>query len=127
MLTIYLDHLNIFSCFLDINPISEDHVLVVPKKHCLDTEELDSKTRLDIMNNVVLLLKSLKTLYIPDGITVMQNGGYFNDVNHYHMHVFPRYKDDGFGWIEPNSSTRNNNLSKTATNLNTVIKKLTAG
>ena len=28
----------------------------------------------------------------------MQNGGEFNDIGHYHMHVFPRYKGDGFGW-----------------------------
>jgi diadenosine tetraphosphate (Ap4A) HIT family hydrolase len=29
----------------------------------------------------------------------MQNGGEFNDVGHYHLHIFPRYQGDGFGWI----------------------------
>ena len=28
----------------------------------------------------------------------MQNGGEFCDFGHYHMHVFPRYKNDGFAW-----------------------------
>lgn len=28
----------------------------------------------------------------------MQNGGEFNDVGHYHLHIFPRYTDDAFGW-----------------------------
>ena len=28
----------------------------------------------------------------------MQNGGEFNDVGHYHLHIFPRYVGDGFGW-----------------------------
>lgn len=28
----------------------------------------------------------------------MQNGGAFNDVGHYHLHIFPRYRGDGFGW-----------------------------
>lgn len=28
----------------------------------------------------------------------MQNGGIFNDVGHYHLHIFPRYERDGFGW-----------------------------
>lgn len=28
----------------------------------------------------------------------MQNGGIFNDIGHYHMHIFPRYKNDGFTW-----------------------------
>lgn len=30
----------------------------------------------------------------------MQNGGEFNDLGHYHLHVFPRYKNDGFGWTD---------------------------
>lgn len=29
----------------------------------------------------------------------MQNGGRFNDTGHFHLHIFPRYKDDGFRWI----------------------------
>jgi len=28
----------------------------------------------------------------------MQNGGRFNDIGHYHMHIFPRYNGNGFGW-----------------------------
>ena len=30
----------------------------------------------------------------------MQNGGQFNDIGHYHMHIFPRYIMDGFGWTD---------------------------
>lgn len=30
---------------------------------------------------------------------MMQNGGIFNDIEHYHLHIFPRYQYDGFGWI----------------------------
>jgi len=91
-------------CFLDIDPISEGHTLIVPKKHFLDIEESDQATRLDIINTSALLSRALKERYSPDGISMMQNGGLFNDVNHYHMHIFPRYKNDGFGWIEPSHS-----------------------
>lgn len=28
----------------------------------------------------------------------MQNGVEFNDVGHYHLHIFPRYTGDGFEW-----------------------------
>jgi len=31
----------------------------------------------------------------------MQNNGIFKDVEHYHMHIIPRFKNDGFSWIEP--------------------------
>ena len=40
----------------------------------------------------------LKEIYKPDGYSIMQNGGEFNDVGHYHLHIFPRYQGDGFGW-----------------------------
>ncbi|MFT4060270.1 MAG: HIT family protein [Legionella sp.] len=92
---------NFVCCFLDIDPIHEGHTLIVPKKHILDIEEADEMTRLEIMNAAALLSVALKKCYSPDGISTMQNGGYFNDVNHYHMHVFPRYKNDGFGWVDP--------------------------
>jgi histidine triad (HIT) family protein len=107
---------NLICCFLDIEPISEGHTLIVPKNHLLDTEELDKEVRLEVMNAVVILSTAIKKLYKPDGISVMQNGGYFNDVNHYHMHVFPRYKNDGFSWIEPVQLIRNT-LAQTASHL----------
>ena len=102
-------------------PISEGHTLIVPREHYLDTEELNNETRLEIMNAVALLSTVIKKLYKPDGISVMQNGGYFNDVNHYHMHVFPRYKSDGFNWVEP-AQFRGTNLAQTAVNLSRAIK-----
>lgn len=114
---------DLICCFLDINPISEGHTLIVPKKHCLDTVELDDETQLEVMNSIVLLSKAIKKFYNPNGISVMQNGGYFNDVNHYHMHVFPRYKNDGFSWIEPTQLIRTS-LAQTATNLMKIIEVL---
>ncbi|WP_415072226.1 HIT family protein [Legionella sp.] len=64
---------------MDINPISEGYTLIVPKKHCLDTEELNKETRLEVMNAIAVLSTAIKKLYNPDGVSVMQNGGYFND------------------------------------------------
>jgi histidine triad (HIT) family protein len=108
-------------CFLDIDPINNGHTLIVPKKHVLDTEELNQQIRLEVMDAVVLLSKTIKACYRPDGISVMQNGGYFNDVNHYHMHVFPRYKNDGFSWIDRTSLVKNKNLAEEADALRKLI------
>lgn len=44
------------------------------------------------------IVAAIKEIYQPDGYSIMQNGGEFNDVGHYHLHIFPRYKGDGFGW-----------------------------
>jgi histidine triad (HIT) family protein len=45
---------------------------------------------------LILLKKHSKEVYKPGGITILQDGGIFNDLGHYHMHVFPRYEADGF-------------------------------
>lgn len=47
---------------------------------------------------------ALKEIYKPNGYSIMQNGGEFNDVGHYHLHIFPRYEGDGFGWTYDNDS-----------------------
>jgi histidine triad (HIT) family protein len=89
------------TCILDIDPINEGHTLIMPKMHYKDLEEIDEATMKSIIKASIIITKALKRIYEPDGITVIQNGGIFNDLNHYHMHVFPRYKDDGFVWVEP--------------------------
>lgn len=33
--------------------------------------------------------------------SIMQNGGQFCDFGHFHLHLFPRYLNDGFGWTYP--------------------------
>lgn len=85
-------------CFLDTDPINEGHVLIVPKAHHLDADDLDDETLFRISLLSKKLIKAIKKAYDPDGYTIMQNGGIFNDIQHYHLHVFPRYTQDGFGW-----------------------------
>ncbi len=89
---------NCVCCFLSKKPISEGHVLIVTKKPYFDVDEIDIKTAEHVMKAAILLSKALKRRYHPDGISIVQNGGIFNDVKHYHMHVFCRNRSDGFGW-----------------------------
>lgn len=84
--------------FLDIAPINEGHVLVVPKMHFLDVDEIPNKLLYEIMDVSAKIVNSIKKVYKPDGYSIMQNGGKFNDIGHYHMHIFPRYDNDDFGW-----------------------------
>ena len=84
--------------FLDIDPINEGHILIVPKEHYLDIEELPTDILNEIMELSQRIVKSLKETYKPDGYSIMQNGGKFNEIGHFHLHIFPRYQNDGFGW-----------------------------
>lgn len=94
--TIYQD--NLVQVIMDIDPISEGHMLVIPKAHKLDLDELTEEEAIRITQISKILVKVLKEKYNCDGYSIMQNGGAFNDVGHYHMHVFQRNKGDGFEW-----------------------------
>ena len=89
---------DLIMCFLTIVPINEGHVLIIPKNHYLDTDEIPTEVVTSMMVLSKRIVKVIKEKYSPDGYSIMQNGGEFNDIGHYHMHVFPRYKGDGFGW-----------------------------
>ncbi len=91
----------LITCVLDIAPFNEGHILILPKKHYLDVEEIDQETAYSIMDTSKMLSTVLKRLFKPDGISICQNGGKFNDLTHYHMHLIPRYEGDGFSWNEP--------------------------
>jgi diadenosine tetraphosphate (Ap4A) HIT family hydrolase len=103
---------NQFICILDIAPFNDGHILILPKHHYFELEEMEEELRREILDISVemsrLLMKSLK----PDGITICQNGGIFNDLGHYHMHVIPRYQGDGFSWSEPKEEFKTNRTLK---------------
>lgn len=84
--------------FMDMDPINEGHVLLVPKQHYLDVDEIPDDLLAHIMIVLKSIVKAIKQIYHPNGYSILQNGGRFNDVGHYHLHIFPRYVDDGFGW-----------------------------
>jgi histidine triad (HIT) family protein len=106
------------TCILDIAPLNEGHILILPKKHFLDLDEMDEITANEIMKTSAMLARLLKVKFQPDGVSIIQNGGKFNDLTHYHMHVFPRYENDGFSWIEPTDTTNaKGRLSETKENL----------
>lgn len=83
---------------MDNDPINEGHVLVIPKAHFFDLDECPKDLLFEAIELSQKIVRALKQIYNPDGYSVMQNGGIFNDIGHYHLHIFPRYKNDGFKW-----------------------------
>lgn len=91
--TIYED--NELKVFLDINPISNGHILIIPKKHIKNITELDNETSKKILNLLQnKLYELLKTKLNCDGITIVQNNEYGQEVKHLHFHIIPRYNED---------------------------------
>ncbi|WP_010298429.1 HIT family protein [Clostridium senegalense] len=116
---------NFFSVILDKAPFNEGHLLILPKRHVKEIYDLT----LEELNNLSDVLRSMSKLlqetFSPDGITIIQNGGIFNDLSHLHVNVIPRYENDGFNYGDPeNKYCANLILNKTQNKLIEKIKKL---
>ncbi len=85
--------------FLDINPVNLGHTLVIPKKHFENIYETPEDTLAHMITASKNIAKAIKKHRNADGVNVIMN----NDASagqvifHSHIHVIPRFKDDGFG------------------------------
>ena len=91
--TIYEDDL--IKVFLDINPTTNGHMLIIPKKHHVNVMDIDE----NIVSHALKVIKEklypmLKKNLGCDGLTIVQNNEYGQEVKHYHIHLIPRYQDD---------------------------------
>lgn len=86
-------------CFLDIHPINPGHLLICPRAHLRDLTDLPHALRGAAFSLASTMAARLQQRLGCDGVSLLQNSGDFNDLGHFHLHVFPRFKSDGFGWI----------------------------
>lgn len=77
-------------------PNNKGHVLVIPNEHYENVFDLPSELGSPIQAAVQRLAFAMKRAYMCDGISTRQhNEPHGNqDVWHYHVHVYPRYKRD---------------------------------
>lgn len=61
------------TCVLDIAPFNEGQTLILPKN--LDVNEIDQETAYSIMDASKIISSVLKSVYMPDGIRISQDGG----------------------------------------------------
>ena len=78
--------------FLDIQPVGDGHLLIVPKAHSEDLLDTDPAALAAVMGASRRLAHALKHAMACDGIGVHQLNGAAagQTVFHYHMHLIPR-------------------------------------
>lgn len=77
--------------FLDINPDSNGHTLIIPKKHYLDLDSIDEEVLIHIMKTAKNLKNKISNKLHCDGMTLIQNNGDAQDIKHFHLHLKPYY------------------------------------
>lgn len=82
--------------FLDINPATRGHALVIPKAHAPDLFAIAPDDVSAVARAVQAVARKLQQVVQPDGINIVQNNGAAAGqvVLHYHVHVIPRRQGD---------------------------------
>jgi histidine triad (HIT) family protein len=85
---------------MDINPINSGHCLVITKAHAptiWDAQPADLQAAITAAQKVA---RALRDTVKPDGLNMLQANGpaAFQSVPHYHLHLIPRWENDGKGF-----------------------------
>jgi histidine triad (HIT) family protein len=95
--------------FMDINPATPGHALVVPREHSADLMEIGADDLTATILASQRLARRMKDVLGADGINLINACGAaaWQTVFHFHIHVVPRYEDDPLKlpWVpEPGDS-----------------------
>lgn len=102
--TVYED--DIVKVFLDINPLANGDSLIVTKKHFTNIEDIDLTTLTHIQEVAKKLYPKYRERLNCQGLTLVQNNDYGQEVKHYHLHMTPRYNDDGIEMISKSEKNK---------------------
>ena len=70
--------------------------MIIPKKHIKNIYELDEQTAINIFSVVPKLANAIRKAFNPVGLTIINNNDKpLQSVFHFHIHLIPRYEDDG--------------------------------
>jgi histidine triad (HIT) family protein len=82
--------------FMDINPATRGHALVIPRRHSADIHEVDPEDLAACMEAARRLAARARDRLGADGVNVLNSCGRaaWQTIFHFHVHVIPRYEDD---------------------------------
>ncbi|MFA7076679.1 MAG: HIT family protein [Candidatus Izemoplasmatales bacterium] len=94
---------------LDISQATKGHTLVIPKTHCKNLYELDGVLASEIFKVIPKLANAIKSAFNPIGLNLLINTEKpLQSVNHFHIHLIPRYENDS---VEMNFVNNQSNMN----------------
>lgn len=86
-----------FRVILDLGPATKGHALILPKNHAANLYELSDETASKVMVLAKKMAEKMTEKLGCDGFNLVQNNGETagQTVMHFHLHLIPRYKNDG--------------------------------
>ena len=88
-----------FRVILDASPASKGHALILPKEHYRNLYDIDEELAAKAMVLAKKMVGRLTDVLECDGYNIVQNNeeAAGQSVFHFHMHMIPRYQNDGVG------------------------------
>lgn len=89
--------------FMDAGQVNDGHVIVASKQPFETLMDMDEDTAAAMMRAAWKIARVVEAEFKPEGITVLQanRAAGWQTVPHAHLHVLPRYADDGVGLTWP--------------------------
>lgn len=86
--------------FLDVNPLADGHLIVIPREHYSRLDELPLEVGKEVLGVLPALGKALISVTGAAGYNLLQNNGEAAGqvVSHLHFHLVPRNDGDGLGY-----------------------------
>ena len=109
--------------FLDIGPLAEGHVLLIPREHYVTVDEMPAEAAGAMLRHVPALVRAVQLATDAAGVNVLQNNGKVahQEVPHVHFHVIPRKAGDAFDFNWPAGSYPEGRMQQLA---DTIRRKL---
>lgn len=85
-----------FCVVWDIDPIQEGHMLLISKEHRMSLLALTEEESADLVALQKLLLSQVENQDGWGGTLAINNGKLMDEGTHFHCHLIPRFKEDGF-------------------------------
>jgi diadenosine tetraphosphate (Ap4A) HIT family hydrolase len=107
--------------FLDARPVSEGHILVVPRRHYENMYAVPDEEVANLFKIVKKVALAISMSEKADGMSIIQNNGSVAHqvVFHFHVHVIPRYL--GKDSMRPRTFVENTELDKIASRIRKYI------
>lgn len=89
--------------FMDGGQLNPGHVLVATKQQFETILDIDEDTAAALFRTVHRVARAVQAAFEPEGLTILQanKAAGWQTVPHLHVHVVPRYQDDGVGLVWP--------------------------
>ena len=116
--TIYQD--GHFLVILDRYPTAIGHVLIIPKRHVADIYSLNNEEAAALMPLAQKVASKMNDYLEMDGLNLLQSNGEAAGqiINHFHLHLIPRYKNDSITINGPQTGQSAKELEQIAKQLN---------